>query len=107
MAYTSTIGLALSAAATEQLKAKVAALPKENRSLLKNADDHRTRKGIHLYYWNCVSKAEQRFLTKFITSLSVSEYNLCRVGDALDDNEQSGSLEDPFDMRITRDVSIG
>ena len=105
--YTSTVGLVLSAAAAEKLKAKVAALPKEKRSLLKNVDDHRTKKGTHLFFWNCISEDEQRFLDNFLRSIAVAEYRICRVGDDLDDNEEGGMLEDPFDLRLRREVTIG
>ncbi len=107
MAYTSTVGLALSAAAAEKLKAKVSALSKEKRSLLKNADDHRTKKGIHLYFWNCMAEEERRFLKKFLKTLPVAEYHICRVGDDLDDNEEGGLLEDPFALHLVREVAIG
>ena len=86
MSYTSTVGLALSASAAEKLKEQVTALPKEKRSLLKNADDHRTKKGIHLFFWNCITEDERRFLKKFLKTLPVAEYHICRVGDGLDDN---------------------
>ena len=107
MAYTSTVGLALTANANEKLKAQVSKLPKNNRALLKNADSHRTRKGEHLYYWNCVYEEECRFLDSFISTLPTSDYHLCRVGDDFSDNEESGSLFDPFDMRLRREVTIG
>ena len=107
MTYSSTVGLALTAEAAEKLKAKVATLPKEKRSFLKNADDHRTKRGTHLYFWNLVSKEEQRFLSRFLKGIPVTEYHLCRCGDAPVDNEEGGTLEDPFDLRLRREVTVG
>ena len=107
MAYTSTLALALSAAANEQLKARLATLPKERRTLLKSADDRRSKKGAHLYYWNCLRERETRFLGSFVDSLPASEFHLCRVGDDPDDNEEAGMLEDPFDLRLRREVTVG
>ena len=107
MTYSSTIGLSLTAEAAEKLKAKVAALPKEKRAFLKNADDHRTKRGTHLYFWNLVSKEEQRFLSRFLKGIPETEYHMCRCGDDVNDNEETGSLEDPFDLRLRREVTIG
>ena len=107
MTYSSTVGLALTAEAAEMLKAKVAALPKEKRAFLKNADDHRTKRGTHLYFWNLVSKEEQRFLARFLKGIPEDAFRLCRCGDDVNDNEETGSLEDPFDLRLRREVTIG
>ena len=107
MTYSSTIGLALTAEAAEMLKAKVAALPKEKRGFLKNADDHRTKRGTHLYFWNLVSKEEQRFLARFLKGIPVTEYHLCRVGDDPTDAEEAGTLEDPFALHLIREVALG
>ena len=105
--YSSTVGLALAAEAAEKLKAKVAAPPKEKRAFLKNADDHRTRKGVRLFFWNIVSKEEQRFLTRFLKGIPVTEYHMCRVGDALTDAEEGGELDDPFALHLIREVALG
>ena len=107
MAYTSTVGLALTAEAHEKLKANVAKLPKNDRALLKNADSHRTKKGEHLYYWNCVYEEERSFLEGFVSTLPASEYHLCLVGDDFSDNYEAGDLLDPFDLRLRREVTVG
>ena len=107
MSYTSTIGLALSASANEKFKLQAAALPREERAFLKTPDAHRTKKGTHVYYWNCVSEEERRFLDGFLSSLPETEFHYCRVGDALDDNEERGSFPDPFDLRLCREVTLG
>ena len=107
MTYSSTVGLALTAEAAEKLKAKVAALPKEKRAFLKNADDHRTKRGTHLYFWNLVSKEEQRFLTRFLKGIPVTAYHMCRVGDDLTDAEEGGELDDPFALHLIREVALG
>ncbi len=107
MAYTSTVGLVLTANANDKLKANVAKLPKNVRTLLKNADSHRTKKGEHLYFWNCVYEEERRFLDSFISTLPASEYHLCLVGDDFSDNDEAGDLLDPFDLRLRREVTIG
>ena len=106
-AYSSTVGLAVSTEAAEKLKAKVAAMPKEKRSFLKNADDHRTKRGTHLFFWNLVSKEEQRFLARFLKGIPASEFHLCRVGDDPTDAEESGMLEDPFALHLIREVALG
>ena len=105
--YSSTVGMVVTAEVAEKLKAKVAALPKEKRVFLKNADDHRTKRGMHLYFWNIVSKEEQRFLTRFLKGIPVTEYHMCRVGDALTDAEEGGELDDPFALHLIREVAIG
>jgi len=105
--YSSTVGLVLTAEAAEKLKAKVAALPKDKRGFLKNADDHRTRKGVRLFFWNIVTKEEHRFLARFLKGIPVTEYHLCRVGDDLTDAEESGMLEDPFALHLIREVALG
>ena len=105
--YSSTVGLSLTAEAAEKLKAKVAALPKEKRSFLKNADDHRTKRGTHLYFWNLVTREEQRFLTRFLKGIPEDAFHLCRVGDALTDAEEGGGLDDPFALHLIREVALG
>ena len=105
--YSSTVGLALAAEAAEKLKAKVAALPKEKREFLKNADDHRTKRGTHLYFWNLVTREEQRFLARFLKGIPVTEYHMCRVGDDLTDAEEGGELDDPFALHLIREVALG
>ena len=105
--YSSTIGLSLTAEAAEKLKAKVAALPKEKRAFLKNADDHRTKRGTHLYFWNLVTREEQRFLARFLKGIPVTEYHMCRVGDDLSDAEEGGELDDPFALHLIREVALG
>ena len=106
-AYSSTVGLVLTAEAAEKLKAKVAAMPKEKRSFLKNADDHRTKRGTHLFFWNLVTREEQRFLARFLKGIPASEFHLCRVGDDLTDAEEAGTLEDPFALHLIREVALG
>ncbi len=108
MAYTSTVGLALTASAHEKLKAS---LTKNARLLFKHADLHKTKGGAHLFFWNCLTwdddDPDHAFLEKFIRSLPVSEYHLCRVGDDNDDNEEGGLFADPFDLRLRREVTVG
>ncbi len=115
MAYTSTLGLALSASAYETLKARIAALDKNKKKpvqeLVRYADAHQTRRGAHAYYWNCVpwteEDAECLFLEGFVSSLPATDYHLCRVGDDACDNEDSGAFADPFDLRLRREVTLG
>ena len=115
MAYTSTVGLALTASASDKLKEWAAALPKDDRKtvqeLMRNADAHRTKRGAHLYFWNLVpwddKSMERRFLEGLVNSLPMEEYHLCRTGDALYDSEERGALADPFDLRLRREVTIG
>ncbi len=115
MAYTSTAGLAVTAAAHEKLREWAAALPKEDRKaiqdLLRNADAHRTKRGAHLYFWNLIPwddrSVERRFIEGFVNALPQAEHHFCRTGDALFDNEDRGSFPDPFDLRLRREVVIG
>ena len=115
MAYTATLGLALTAAAHEKFKEWSAALPKEDRKvvqeLLRSADVHRTKRGAHLYFWNIVpwddKSVERRFIEGFVNAMPPAEFHLCRTGDAPWDNEERGALADPFDLRLLREVTIG
>ncbi len=115
MAYTATVGLALSSEGHEKLKEWAAALPKDDRKaiqeLIRNADVHKTKRGAHLYFWNLVpwqdKDIERQFLESFVNALSMAEYHLCRTGDASFDNEDRGVFADPFDLRLRREVTIG
>ena len=115
MAYTSTVGLALTAAAHEKFKDWAAALLKDDRKavqeLMRSADIHKTKRGAHLFFWNLVSwddkSVERRFLEGFVNSLFAEEYHLCRTGDALFDSVDCGSFADPFDLRLRREVTVG
>ena len=49
---------------------------------------------------------ERRFLEGFVNALSMTDYHLCRTGDAPWDNEDRGGLADPFDLRLRREVTI-
>ncbi len=115
MAYTSTVGLALTASANDKFKEWIAALPKDDRKavqeLMRNADAHRTKRSTHLYFFNLVpwddKSVERRFLEGFVNALPMTEYHLCRTGDALFDSEERGAFADPFDLRLRREVTIG
>ena len=115
MAYTSTVGLALTPEAFEKLREWSAALPKDDRKavqeFIRSADIHKTKRGAHLFFWNLVpwddKSVERRFLEGLVNSLSAEEYHLCRTGDALFDNEDRGSFADPFDLRLRREVTVG
>ena len=115
MSYTSTLGLALTANACETLRASVAALEKDTRKLvqamLRHADARVTRRGARCYFWNSVlwspGDAERVFLEGLVQALDPADYHLCRAGDDAADNEDRGSFEDPFDLRLRRDVTLG
>jgi hypothetical protein len=115
MAYTSTLGLALSAGAYETLRARIAALDRDRkkavRELVRYADAHRTRRGAHCLFWNSVPWSdedhERSFLESVVRSLPPGDFHLCRVGDDPADNEEEGSFPDPFDLRLRREVTLG
>ena len=115
MAYTSTVGLALTASANDRFKEWIAALPKDDRKavqeLMRNADAHKSKKGSHLFFWNLVpwddKSVERRFLECLVNSLPMTEYHIVRTGDAAFDNEERGSFADPFDLRLRREVTVG
>jgi hypothetical protein len=99
--------LALSVEANEKFKVWAAALPREEHAFLKSADAHRTKKGMHVYYWNCVCEEVRRSVEGFLCALPAAEFYYCRVGDRIDDNEESGTFPDPFDLRLCRKVTLG
>jgi len=115
MPYTSTAGLALAPGANDELKRQAAALPPTRRrriqELIRYADAHKTKRGAHVYFWNSVPWTEDDeeycFLRSFLSSLPAADYHFCRVGDDVCDNEEDGTFQDPFDLRMRREVTLG